>query len=392
MKGVFSFDGPLHKDSNGCYCSTTLTNEMFSRYFAVVDELYVVTRCQKLTQSYDEYHMQPLDTTNIHIIEVDNMLSAKGILSYRRNIKKELEDIIGESDMFFARMPSLISNALISEAKKVGKKVLGEIGGCAWDSYWNHSIRGKLLAPYMFWAEKKYVSELDFAVYVTERFLQKRYPNRNNSTNCSNVYIREDINALQERIDSIEKSDIRKPTFIQVVNSVDVRYKGEQYIIKAMKQLLDYNIEAKYIIVGPGKGNFIKKQAKKYEVEDNVFLLGPKTKDEILMLISKSDLYVQPSKQEGLPRSVIEAMSAACPAVGSRLAGIPELLDDTCLFNPNNTHEIVSVIRNILNKKTLKEQATINHNKAEKYYVDILESRRKNFFLKYRESIENIKG
>ena len=50
MIGLFSFDGPMYRDCNGVYCNTTITSEMFSRYFHVVDKLIVVIRTLHLDQ------------------------------------------------------------------------------------------------------------------------------------------------------------------------------------------------------------------------------------------------------------------------------------------------------------------------------------------------------
>ena len=43
IKGIFCHDLPIYKDIDGNYCSTTLTDSLFLRYFNVVDELVVAT-------------------------------------------------------------------------------------------------------------------------------------------------------------------------------------------------------------------------------------------------------------------------------------------------------------------------------------------------------------
>ena len=60
MIGLFCFDGPLYKDKNGIYCNVTLTNEMFARYFIVVDELYIVVRTFSKNKTYKDMNMKPL--------------------------------------------------------------------------------------------------------------------------------------------------------------------------------------------------------------------------------------------------------------------------------------------------------------------------------------------
>lgn len=69
------------------------------------------------------------------------------------------------------------------------------------------------------------------------------------------------------------------------------------------------------------------------------------------------DIYIQPSKQEGLPRSVVEAMSRGCLCVGSRIAGIPELLSTKYLFNAGNVMQIAKILADIDKDQLRKRKA-----------------------------------
>ena len=113
-------------------------------------------------------------------------------------------------------------------------------------------------------------------------------------------------------------------------------------------------------------------------------------KEEIYIWLKGLDVYVQPSKQEGLPRSVIEAMSVGCPAIGSNLAGIPELLDKQCLFNPNKKDEIVDAVKRMMDKDFLKEMAEKNFKRAKIYNINDIESRRQKIFLQYAQYVEKL--
>lgn len=389
MIGLFCFDGPLYKDKNGVYCNVTLTDEMFERYFNVVDKLIVMVRTFSSDKTYHELNMRPLTNTNIEVFEVKNFNTLKGFTKDKFEFERSIVNIIKDVNLIFARMPSNTSNSVLKIACRYNKPYLVEVGGCAWDSYWNHGIIGKFIAPLMYYEEKKYVKKAICATYVTESFLQKRYPNRNLTTNCSNVYLAPvDDTILEQRLKKIEETDLKKVKFGQAVNSIDVKYKGEHLIIRAIGILKKKGIHVTYEVVGPGSGEYLKQIAKENDVEDQLVLIGTLKKDEMIEWYKNIDIYTQPSKQEGLPRSVIEAMSVGCPCIGSNIAGIPELLDEDCLFNPNKMSKIISVIEALLNKDCLKSKAVNNFNRAQKYDINVIEKRRQIIFMEYKKRLK----
>lgn len=391
--GLFCFDGPLYKDINGIYCNVTLTNEVFNRYFYVVDKLYVVVRTFTTEKTYDELNMKPLKLDNMIVVEVENLNTAVGLLWEQKIFKKKISTLIKDVDLIFARMPSTTSDAVISVAIKQKKLYLVEVGGCVWDAFWNHGFIGKMMAPYMYITARKNIKKASFATYVTKDFLQKRYPNKGVTASCSNVYLSQvDESVLDERLRKIESLDIAHPVFGQAVNSIDVKYKGEHLIIRAMKDLKEKGIIAEYQVVGPGTGKFLIAESKKYGVADQLKIMGTLKKSEIMEWYKSIDLYVQPSKQEGLPRSVIEAMSVGCPVIGSNVAGIPELLDSDCLFNLNRSDGVINTLLHIVNRDTMKIQAKRNYIKSKDYQLEDIENRRKEIFEKYMNSVQLIQS
>ena len=100
-------------------------------------------------------------------------------------------------------------------------------------------------------------------------------------------------------------------------------------------------------------------------------------------MLDDMDLYIQPSKQEGLPRALIEGMSRALPAVGTRVAGIPELLGDDYLVKKGSVDDIIEVLSTKMNKECMKKQARVNYAKASEYTLDIINARRQAFFDKF---------
>ena len=111
--------------------------------------------------------------------------------------------------------------------------------------------------------------------------------------------------------------------------------------------------------------------------------LPPMNHNDILSWLDSINIYAQPSKQEGLPRSVIEAMSRGLAVVGAETGGIPELIRKECVFTngKREVEEIVKIIKSIDSKKAI-ELANENFENAGNYNATIIEKRRSDFFQK----------
>lgn len=389
MVGLFAFDGPLYCDVNGVYCNTTITNEMLNRYYEVVDKLIVVIRTIHLNETYTEKHLRVLETgSNMSIIEIPNLNSPINFIS-RGQYQKLIATCVEKSDLFFLRIPSIISNMVASECLKQNKKYLVEVGGCAWDSYWNHGILGKIIAPYMFVKQKHTVKKANFATYVTEKWLQNRYPSSCESIAASNVYLNFFDDTNIERRVLLDKTRNNRCYKLGTIASVEVRYKGQEFIIKALSRLKQKGILLDYDLVGTGDPTFLRTLAQKYKVEDQVSFLGVKLHDDIWEWLDTVDIYAQPSKQEGLPRAVIEAMNRGCMAIGSNVAGIPELLEDDMVFEKDNIIQICSIIEKLINESDHEERIRRNFEKSKEFEVGILNERRNKIFNKYKSLVKN---
>jgi glycosyltransferase involved in cell wall biosynthesis len=390
MKALFCYDGPLYKDENGDFYDSILTDKMFERYFEVADTLGILIRTRSIKSDEAVKKMHKLENPNIQVTELPNLSSISGLLKNRAKAKKILEENIKAADLVFIRLPSVIGNIAVDAARKYNKKYLIEVVGCPWDSYWNYSFKGKCVAVFATDMMRRRVKNAKHVLYVTNSFLQKRYPTKGKSIACSNVElaVAEDT-VLDTRKDKINTYSQDTQFVVGTAAGLDVLYKGQQYVIEAMGLLAKKGItNIEYRLIGGGTGEHLKAVAEKCGVSDRVKIVGQLPHDKVFDFLDSLDIYAQPSRQEGLPRSVIEAMSRGLVCIGARTAGIPELLDDECVFSNSSTEveEICTILtRLISNKEEMQQKAERNFLEAKKYARATLVERRTRFFKDFAE-------
>ena len=391
MKAIFCYDGPFCKDEEGFYYGRNLNDQMFARYFKVADSLEVVIRTKNIKQQDAIKSMSKITNPNISVTECPNLSSVKGMLTKVPTVHKLLEERIVEADIVFIRLPSNIGNLAINVCRKLGKKYLIEVVGCPWDAYWNYSLQGKFLALPAKMLMQHNVKNASYVLYVTNEFLQKRYPTKGKSIGCSDVELVElTENVLSKRIERIKTYSPETSYTIGTAAGLDVLFKGQEYVIRALGELKKQGITCfEYKLVGGGTGEHLLRIAQECDVVEQVNIMGQISHSKIFDWLDEIDIYAQPSRQEGLPRAMIEAMSRALPCIGARTAGIPELIEEKYVFS--NSKEEVNEISKVLldligNSEQMKKVAIRNFEKAKEYQSDILANRRISFLKEFVES------
>lgn len=367
--------------------------EKDGRYYAMGQHYFILKRyyekfglmrlCCRVLNDKDE-KVDYLDITDWleQVIPVGTLY--KAMLGAKDKI---IAGAMKDCDLVICRCPSFVANRAAGCARRLGIPYFAESMGCAWDALWNHGIAGKIIAPYMYMKMRSTVAHADYALYVTNEFLQKRYPCKNESIGASNVRIESvDPQVLDRRLEKI-RSQKAGEISLMTTAAVDVRYKGQEYVIRAIPQLNQAGIRVRYTLVGGGDPAYLQQVAKKCGVEDQVVFAGRKSLDEVFILLDETDIYVQPSLQEGLPRSVIEAMSRGCPAVGARTAGIPELIAPECVVRRKSANDIAQTIIKIANAETMTALARQNFENAKEYEDSVLNGRRNAYFEKIIEDL-----
>ena len=151
-----------------------------------------------------------INLANAKIIEINKENTIKNIFDRRYN-KRVIKKAVKSCDLLIIHTPDSVGDMAARYAKRFSKPVLSVVIGCVWDSLWNHSWKGKLLAIPSFFNMKKTVKNADYVMYVTNRFLQNRYPTNGKHIGCSDVVIEENETSVcekrKERFAHLKKSD-----------------------------------------------------------------------------------------------------------------------------------------------------------------------------------------
>ncbi len=150
---------------------------------------------------------------------------------------------------------------------------------------------------------------------------------------------------------------------INLITTSRLSYKnGIDTVIKAMQFLPNNFI---FTVIGQGEeANSLKNLAHKLGVADRVKFLGFIDYQRLPVYLKASDIFIRPSRSEGMGNSFIEAMAAGIPVIGTNVGGIPDFLKDneTGFFcDVSNPEKVAGVIQKVANlPQEQKNKITLN--------------------------------
>lgn len=391
MKLLFIQGGSrVRKCKNGSfYVDGNFNNDIWKRYKSYCDDLTVILR--EKSEFYDENDIKDklnnIDTNLMNLILVEDVYKPKkNFLNFKlkKKIKKQIESAVITSDKIIIRsIGNFYTNTALKYCKKYNKDYLIEVTGFAFEGLWYHSLYGKIVAIPREIKLKKSIKDAPYAVYVTEKALQKRYPCKGKTLGCSDVELIDmDECNVSERISNLDKST-NETLKLGTAAFLDVKWKGQQDVIKVIYKLKKsgYN-NFIYELIGGGNKSYLEKLVEKYDLKENVKILGVKKREEVFEWLKTIDIYIQPSYQEGLCRAVVEAMSMACPVIASDAGGNLELINEMFVFKKGNCRQLEKILKSISSNE-LKEEIIRNFNSAKKYQKDFLNLKRDIFYVDF---------
>lgn len=158
--------------------------------------------------------------------------------------------------------------------------------------------------------------------------------------------------------------------FTKDVSNKDILYLGRINKEKGIYDLLDAIsiLEKKYsnlsvVIGGTGEEKKVKSYILKKNIKTEIKLLGWIDNNKKSEELKKCSYFILPSYYEGLPMSLIEAMSFKCISIGTNVGGIPKVIDNNengLIIEPGKIDQIVNAFEYCFNNKEIRIKLSEN--------------------------------
>lgn len=112
---------------------------------------------------------------------------------------------------------------------------------------------------------------------------------------------------------------------------------------------------------------------KESDLEKMIHFEGFVSGEKKIELLNWADVYILPSFNEGLPISILEAMSYSMPIISTPVGGIPEVVNDSngIIVTPGNDEEIYQAMKfYVENINQIELQGKMSYKKVETYLPD----------------------
>ena len=216
------------------------------------------------------------------------------------------------------------------------------------------------------------VSEYDRQIAIKNKITcEKKLITIHNGIDIKNINFLSKEQA-QKKLFNLSAGDLTKEgkTYPLVIGTIAewTRNKGLKYLLKAIKRIKNKRINV--ILIGSGENPDKEKMYELTERHKNINLI--EYIPNAVKYIKAFDIFVLPSIKEGLPYTILEAISAKVPVIATNVGGIPEILSSNLIQSKNSRilaekiTELIDEINN--NPEKIKRTIQENRNKAEQEF------------------------
>jgi glycosyltransferase involved in cell wall biosynthesis len=351
------------------------------RYLDVFDRVRVVARVRDVPAT--PTGGERVDGPEVHVWPVPHYIGPLDYLrrwpAVRRSVRRSWE----AADAVVLRLPSPLGALLASTLERHQHPYAVEVVGDPYDVLAPGVVRHPARPLLRVWtaARLRALCRRAAAVaYVTERALQARYPA--GPTAITTHYSSIDLPPHAFVTEPRRFAPRPGPATFVCVGSLDQMYKGVDTLVAALAALGAGPDAHRLVHVGDGRFRpQLAELAVRLGVADRVTLAGAVPAGAVREYLDAADVFVLPSRTEGLPRALVEAMARGLPAIGSTAGGIPELLPAEDLVPPDDPLRLAEALRRLVDDPQRMAAASArNLARARDFGANALRPRRVAFY------------
>lgn len=166
---------------------------------------------------------------------------------------------------------------------------------------------------------------------------------------------------VADRVRARKELNVSKDTIMVMCTANFNHVKGLDILVRAIaksQQQIDMSKVIFYIVGQPDKDKAeLQQLIDELAIETEIHLEG--ISNQIPQYLNAADIYIQPSRSEGLPISLMEACSAGLPIIASCVGGIPEVAiegENAILFEAKNVDACASALQTMLTNSYLRDK------------------------------------
>jgi glycosyltransferase involved in cell wall biosynthesis len=359
----------------------------YSQYLDVFDNASIVARIRDVSSPPPGAKRADGDGVTFH--GVPHYVGPEQFLFRFLKVRRAVRSAIGSYDAIILRVQSQIAATMEPVLHRSRRPYALEVMCDPYEMFRpganDHPLR--IFFQRMFYFQmKKQCGRAPAVSYVTKNSLQKIYPHAPAAFSSSYSTVEMPPEAYVSEIRSIRSG----PLTIITVGSLDQPYKGVDVLIDALATSVAAGLDLRLLVLGEGRYRR-SLEIRASRLRERVQFLGQVSSGaEVRAHLDKADIFVLPSRTEGLPRAMIEAMARALPCLGSSVGGIPELLLSQDLVPPGDADALSHKIREVVESpERLTAMSARNLEKSQQYRDEILRRQRNSFYLHLKTITEH---
>ena len=391
MNVAVALEQRFDRTPDGRIWTTGAFSEAFwRRYLAVFDSVSVIARALDVASA--EAGAKIVTGDGIQFFGVPYFHGPLQYALKSHAVHQYVKSKVGTSDAVILRAPGTIATDLLAVLRPSDRPFGMEIIGDPYDVFAPGAVTHPLRPFFRWWFTRqlrRQVSSASSLAYATQGVLQTRYPGADDafSTSFSDVDLSGDVFSPRPRAELARKSSL----YIVMVGSLEQLYKAPDVLIDAVGRCVESGLDLHLTILGDGRHRTeLEARRDARGLRDRVVFAGHLPAGAAVReQLDRADLFVLPSRTEGLPRAIIEAMARGLPCIGSTVGGIPELLPADDLVPPGDAAALATKIGEIArDPDRMARMSARNLERARDYRDDLMQERRVNFYRSLRQDTE----